>query len=174
MPSPRSMPSPRIARRTRRRKMGAVTVVTIALALGGVAAIAAQAGAKGKAPVKLSGKVNNKGKATVKNGEIELEADDYYFKSTYLKGTAGDVTVEIENEGGATHSFTIDGQVDQVIDPGKKATVTVALTDGKPVAFYCKFHKSLGMQGAFYTAAGGTATGSDTKSNGSGGGIPGY
>src|SRR5262245_53889076 len=101
------MPSPRVVRRSHRRRKGAVTVVALALALGGMAAVAAPAGAKSKAPVKLSGKVNNKGKGTVKNGEVELEADDYYFKSTYLKGTAGSVTVEIENEGGATHSFTV-------------------------------------------------------------------
>ena len=120
-------PSPRPVRRTRPR-VGAAAVVALVLALGGVTVVAAPAGAKGKAPVKLSGKVNNKGKATIKNGEVAVEADDFYFKKTFLKGTAGDVTVEVENESGTTHSFTIDDQeIDEVIDAGESATVTVTL-----------------------------------------------
>jgi plastocyanin len=137
----------------------------------GTVAVAAPAAAKSKAPVKLDGKVNNKGNGTVKNGEVEVEADNFYFKKTYLKSTAGSITVEVENESNTTHSFTIDSQkIDETIQPGKKATVTVSLTEGQPVNFYCRFHVSSGMQGAFYTTAGGTASSSSgTKSSGPGG-----
>ena len=109
------------------------------------------AGAKSNPPVKLDGKVNNKGNGTIKNGKVEIEQDNYYFKKTFLKGTAGDVTVKFENEGSTTHSFTIDDQnIDVVVKPGKTKTVTVSLTDGAPVNFYCKFHVGQGMQGALF------------------------
>jgi hypothetical protein len=44
-------------------------------------------------------------------------------------------------------------------------TVTVDVTEGQPVEFYCRFHSGSGMQGAFYTKA---AAGASTKT-GSGG-----
>ena len=162
MPSPHSF----------RRRIGAMATVAVVVGLLGAVAVNAPAGAKGKAPVKLDGKVNNKGIGKVANGKVALEADDFYFKKTFVKGAAGDVTVAIENEGSATHSFTIDDQdIDEVIQAGKTATVTVSLTgNSEAVVFYCKFHASSGMQGAFYTAAGAAATpGSGSKSSGPGG-----
>ena len=167
----RSALSPHFARspRTLRRRLGALATMALVLGLLGALVAGAPAGAKGKAPVKLDGKVNNKGTATIKNGKVDIEADNFYFEKTFLKGTAGDVTVEVENEGSVPHSFTIDDQdIDEVIQPGKKATVTVSLEAGKPVNFYCKFHVSSGMQGAMFTAAGGTAasTGGKTGSGG--------
>jgi plastocyanin len=67
----------------------------------------------------------------------------------------------LHNEGNTAHSFTVDDQnIDTVVQPGKTAKVTVTLTAGKPVTFYCKFHQGLGMQGAFFTA------GSTTTSTG--------
>src|SRR5262245_9076700 len=134
VPSPQPLPSPR----QRRRTTGAVAALGLILGLAGVVAVATPAGAKGSAPVKLEGKVNNKGTGTIKNGKTEIEQDNYYFEKTYLKGSAGTVKVELENEGNTAHSFTIDDQnIDKVVQPGKKATVTVSLTAGKPVDFYC-------------------------------------
>jgi plastocyanin len=165
MPSALPAPCPLGFRRT----LGAVASVALTLGLAGAVAVAAPAGAKGKAPVQLDGKVNNKGTGTVKNGKVDIEADNFYFQKTFLKGSAGDVTVEIENEGSVPHSFTIDDQdMDEVIQPGKKAKVTVTLSAGEPVNFYCKFHVSSGMQGALYTGAGGTASGTGAKSSGAG------
>jgi plastocyanin len=141
----------------------------LVLGLLGTLAVGTTAGAKSKTPVKLDGKVNNKGTATIKNGKVDIEADNYYFNKTFLKGSTGDVTVEIENEGSVPHTFTIDDQdIDKEIQPGKKAKVTVTLTEGEPANFYCKFHVSSGMQGALFTAAGGTAasTGGKTGSGG--------
>jgi plastocyanin len=155
MPSPRPMHSHgRLRRRT-----GAVAASALVLGLAGVVVVAAPASAKGKPPVQLEGKVNNKGTGTIKNGKVELEQDNYYFQKTFLKGTPGSITVELENEGNTQHSFTIDDQnIDKVVQPGKKATVTVTLAAGQPVTFYCKFHQGLGMQGAFFTAGTTTAT----------------
>src|SRR4051812_23985566 len=40
--------------------------------------------------------------------EFKLEADDYYFDPTTLKGTAGQtVKLEIKNEGSTEHNFTV-------------------------------------------------------------------
>jgi plastocyanin len=158
------------------RRTSAAAAIALMLGLVGAVAVAPPAGAKPKAPVQLDGKVNNKGTSTVKNGKVHIEADNYYFDKTFLKGSAGDVTVEIENESSVPHTFTIDDQnIDKEIQPGKKAKVTVTLTAGQPVNFYCKFHVSSGMQGALFTGAGGTTTGTGTKSSGSGSeGVPGY
>jgi plastocyanin len=128
--------------------------LALGLGLAATVAMATPAGAKSKTPVKLEGKVNNKGTGTLKNGKVGIEADNFYFEKTFLKGSAGDVTVEIKNEGNVPHSFTIDDQdIDEVIQPGKRAKVTVTLTAGEPANFYCKFHVSSGMQGALYTGA---------------------
>ena len=151
------------APRPLRRRMGAVATVTLILGLLGAVsiAVAAPAGAKPKAPVQLVGKVNNKGVGKVSNGKVDLEQDNYYFQKTFIKGTAGTVSVKLENEGNTTHSFTIDDQnIDVDVQPGKTKTVTIELTDGKPVNFYCSFHRSLGMQGAFFTGTGSTTASS--------------
>src|SRR5262245_15256302 len=154
-----SSPRPMHSSRRLRRKTGAVAALALVLGLAGVVAVAAPASAKGSAPVKLEGKVNNKGTGTIKNGKVELEQDNYYFEKTFLKGTPGSVTVELENEGNTAHSFTIDDQnIDKVVQPGKKAKLTVTLGAGQPVDFYCKFHEGLGMQGAFFTAGTGTTS----------------
>jgi plastocyanin len=127
--------------------------------LGAVALATAPAGAKSTAPVQLDGTVNNKGIGKVSNGKVEIEQDNFYFEKTFIKGTAGSVKVKLENEGNTQHSFTIDDQdIDTVVQAGKTKTVTVELTDGQPVNFYCKFHRSSGMQGALYTAAGSTSS----------------
>ena len=157
MPSPRLAPSPRLLR----RRIGAVAAFTLVFALLGAVGVTATApaGAKSKPPVQLDGKVNNKGIGKVSKGKVSIEQDNFYFKKTFIKGPAGSFTVKLENEGNTQHSFTIDDQdVDAVVQPGKSKTVTVELTDGEPVNFYCKFHRSSGMQGALYTAAGSTTT----------------
>ena len=145
-----------------RRRIGAVAsaVLTLGLAAALSVAVATPASAKGKAPVQLDGKVNNKGVGKVSSGKADIEQDNYYFEKTFLKGTAGTVTVKLENHGNTEHSFSIDDQnIDAVVKPGKTKTVTVELTDGDPVNFYCKFHRSLGMQGAFFTGTTSTSTG---------------
>ena len=67
------------------------------------------------------------GHGTIKNGKVDIEADNYYFEKTFLKGTAGDVTVEVENEGSIPHSFTIDDQNIDEDDPARRKTTTVTV-----------------------------------------------
>ena len=92
---------------------------------------------------------------TAKNDKISVEADDFSFDATYIKTKKGTLTVALENEGNAPHTFTIDSlNIDKEIQPGKKATVEVKVPSSSAVAFYCRFHKGQGMQGAIFTKAG--------------------
>ncbi len=125
-------------------------------------------GGGGPAPVRLAGKVHNKGSTDVSaNGaaaNTSIEADDFYFNPTFVKAAVGaTVTVALKNNGSAQHTFTIDGtSVDQVLDPDQKATVTVKVPASGALQFHCRFHESQGMQGAFYSATGDTVTSSGT------------
>jgi plastocyanin len=152
------------------RKLLAV-LATAAVALGlGLAGTAGASTAAAKGPVTLKGKVNNKGAGVVKNGAVDVEADNFYFKKTFLKGKAGStVTVKVENEGSVTHTFTIDNQgIDKTLQPGSKATVKVKIPkNGKIANFYCRFHVGQGMQGAFFSKAGAAATAKDPNSTSS-------
>jgi plastocyanin len=131
--------------------------------LVGVGVGVGPAGAKTSKPVSVDGKVNVKGTKDISSksaASIDMEADDYYFAPTFVKVKPGEkVTIELENEGNASHTFTSDSLgVDQQVAAGKskKFTVTVP-TDGTAFEFHCSFHEDMGMQGAFFTKKGGTA-----------------
>jgi plastocyanin len=107
------------------------------------------------APVQLTGKVNNHGSKSVTGmtAAVELEQDSFYFNPTFVKaGSGAHITVTLKNEAKVEHNFSIDSlKIDKDVAAGKTATVTVNLPTGTaPVDFYCKYHKSSGMQGAFY------------------------
>jgi plastocyanin len=120
--------------------------------------------AEADAPVKLSGKVNNHGDIDVTNdgdtAEVVMELDDFYLGPTFVKGAPGQtVTVELENEGEADHTFTIDSlSIDETLSPGDTKEVDVKLPESGVLAYYCRFHKVQGMQGAFYLQAGTTSS----------------
>jgi YVTN family beta-propeller protein len=82
-------------------------------------------------------------------GELDLEADDYYFAPTFLRGAPGQtLTLEIENESGTLHNFSIpDQHLDQDIPPKGKVKVDVTIPPSGAVHFWCKFHTALGMNG---------------------------
>ena len=89
---------------------------------------------------------------------VEVEADNdngqYYFKPTFLKAKPGEkITVELKNEGNTPHSFTIDSlNIGQTVDPDKSMDIVVTLpaSASSDVQFYCRFHVSFGMRGAFF------------------------
>jgi plastocyanin len=143
------------------RKLGIFLAASaLTLAMVGVA----PASAKTTKPVTLDGKVNNKGTKDIskkKAATLEVEADDFYFEPTFVKVQPGEkVTIELKNEGSATHTFTSDAlNIDQQLSSGKskKFTVTVP-SSGTAFQFHCDFHESMGMQGAFFTKAGGKAS----------------
>lgn len=185
-----------------RKLFALIGAAIVAIALAGGTALAGVA-TKSNPPVKLEGKVNNKGTKQVKKGKISIEEDDFYFKPTFPKSKLGSkVTVSLQNEGNTQHTFTIPSLgIDTVLDADKKATVDVTLPTDGALAFYCRFHgpttsapgaSNQGMQGAFYSkkgqslsTGGGTASATATTgaapattapstSSGSGGGGYGY
>jgi plastocyanin len=83
-----------------------------------------------------------------------MEADDYYFGPTFIKGPPGaKITVQLANDGKATHTFTIDDQkIDQKLAPAAKANVSVTLPASGVLVYYCQFHQNQGMQGALFTS----------------------
>jgi plastocyanin len=122
---------------------------------------------------------NDHGTKSVAGTKTEVELDDFYFKPTVLEGTPGEkVKLELKNEGKVEHTFTIDAQnIDQDLQPGDEAEVTVTIPKSGSVSFYCKFHKSSGMAGALAVAGGSggmTGTGNGTTTNSGGGGGGGY
>ena len=137
---------------------GALLVLGFSVSLG-----AGPASAKTSNPVNVSGKVNNKGTKDIsakKFTTLKLEADDYYFEPTFVKVQPGaKVRITLKNEGSTTHTFTSDAlSIDQDLAAGKTARFSVTVpTAGTAFQFHCSFHESMGMQGAFYTKAGGAA-----------------
>jgi plastocyanin len=107
--------------------------------------------------------------------DFTIEMDDFYFKPTFIKVKDGQkLSLELQNEGAAQHTFTITGlNIDQTIDPGAKKDVEITFSGSSDVAFFCRFHGSGGMRGAFFFgsapqgAAGGTSGGgtSETPDN---------
>jgi plastocyanin len=112
---------------------------------------------KSRPPVKLSGRVNDQGTATATGGTITITQSDYGFSPTYVKvpGGATSLTVTVKNTGQTQHTFTVRSPaIDRVLNPGETATVTVNVPGPGAFAFYCRFHRSLGMQGAFFDKKG--------------------
>ena len=125
----------------------------------------------GSEPVSLPGSVTNKGTRDVSSAtSVAVEADDYYFEPTFIKAKPGEtLTVQLKNEGKQPHTFTITGMADQMLNPDQQATVQVTVPQSGALNFYCRFHRSMGMQGAIFTSAGqAVATGA---SSGAGGGA---
>jgi plastocyanin len=97
---------------------------------------------------------SNHGTKEVKGqGELDLEADNYYFEPTFLRGTPGQkLKVEIENESGTLHNFTIpDQHLDVNIPPKGKVIVEITFPSSGVVRFFCKFHSAKGMNGELLT-----------------------
>jgi plastocyanin len=110
-------------------------------------------------------------KTASSSGKTEVELDDFYFEPTVIRGKPGaKVRLELKNEGTTEHTFTIDSQgVNQDLQPGDEAEVTVTIPKSGAVSFYCKFHKSSGMAGALAVSGGTggmTDTGGGTTTNG--------
>src|SRR5437867_3593555 len=85
---------------------------------------------------------------------VKMEADDYYFGPTFLRGKPGQrVRLRVENESGTLHTITIaDQQIDRDILPKKSIEVDVTAPPSGAVTFTCKFHGPLGITGQLATA----------------------
>ena len=71
--------------------------------------------------------------------DATITVRDFEFDPSTVTIPSGG-TIQITNEGSATHSFTMDDDsVTQDIDPG--STVTVTVTTAGP--FHCRFHSQM-------------------------------
>jgi YVTN family beta-propeller protein len=88
-----------------------------------------------------------------KLSRLELEADDYYFSPTFLRGTPGQkLTLLVESEARTLHNISIPALgIDQDVPPKGKIQVTVTFPASGVLAFFCKFHGALGMNGQLLT-----------------------
>ena len=98
--------------------------------------------------------VNNQGRldATSMSG-FSIELDDNYFKPTYIKAKPGQtLNIELESEGANPHTFTSTAlNLDHQLAAGEKKEITFTLPSGSTdIVFFCRFHGSGGMQGAFF------------------------
>ena len=80
---------------------------------------------------------------------LELELDDNYFEPTVIIGRAGqDLTLELFNEGGNIHNFSLPGQnVSQDLQQDERKEVEVRIPDSGAVTFFCSYHAEFGMRG---------------------------
>jgi plastocyanin len=86
--------------------------------------------------------------------EVEMDnegTDEFYFEPTFIKSPGGaTATVKLHNEGSVQHTFTIDDlKIDEELAPDEEKTVTVDIGDATRYEFFCRFHESKGMRGAF-------------------------
>lgn len=124
----------------------------------------------GPTPISMPGSTVNKGTVDLSSASgpsvgpsvgpsagpsVTVNMGDDWFSPSFVKAAPGTtVSVTVVEEGDTAHTFTIDGQrVDVVLaKKGERHTVTVTLpASGKPLIFYCKYHRSVGMQGALYS-----------------------
>jgi len=87
--------------------------------------------------------------------ELELELDDNYFEPTVIIGRAGqELTLNLFNEGGNIHNFSVTGQnISQDLRAGGREVVEVTFPDSGAVTFFCEYHAGLGMRGELRVAS---------------------
>ena len=80
---------------------------------------------------------------------VNVEMSDYYFSPTLIKATPGQkLTLKLSNHGTVKHNFTIASQgINRDVPPQKTASIQVTLPGSGVIAFWCKYHKTLGMAG---------------------------
>ena len=127
-----------------------VSAAVVAVAVVPAAVFGPDAFAKSSSPpVKIPGKVNVHGTGTASGGSIEIDQQDFDFSPTFVAVPKGvtTVTVTTKNTGSTQHTFTVPvANIDVVLNPGQTMVQTVPISKGG-ILFYCRFHKSLGMQG---------------------------
>ncbi len=83
-----------------------------------------------------------------------IDAQDFFFSPNVLTGSAGQqLTLTIDNQGAATHTFTIASEhIDVTLAPGTQQTVKVTFPNSGSTEFLCRFHESMGMTGELQVA----------------------
>ena len=77
-------------------------------------------------------------------GETRVGLEDFKFDPSNITVATG-TTLELDNEGKAPHTFTVQGQsVDVEVAPGENGTADISLPAGD-YKVICKFHEGQGM-----------------------------
>ena len=110
-------------------------------------ALAREAGITG--PVTVSGDPPDV-EATAEGASIEITVGDSWFAPAFVHATPGaTLHVTLENVGSMVHTFTISALgINEVLDPGGRATVEVAVPEAGSLVAFCRYHRAGGMQGA--------------------------
>jgi plastocyanin len=134
--------------------------------------------AGGNSPTIAGLHANNHGTADVTGkSTVTLEANNYYFQPSVLKGTPGQqLTLHVVNATGTGHNITVDAQhINKDLDAHGNSDLKVTLPASGVLAFWCEYHKSLGMVGGLLVS--GSAAGASpapSSSDSGGGGYGGY
>jgi len=80
---------------------------------------------------------------------VQIRAEGFSFVPAELLASPGQtLTIEVENGGGGSHTFTIeDLGIDEELSPGDRVQVEVTLPDSGSLPFICRFHERSGMVG---------------------------
>ena len=110
------------------------------------------------------------GEAAGGGQETTVVAEDFQFQTTKLEFRAGeDVTVTLDNQGEAEHTFSIEElEVEAEAAGGETAETTFTMPDEGTFEFFCEYHPE-DMTGTL-SVIGATGGGGDT---GGGGGTDG-
>jgi plastocyanin len=123
---------------------------------------------------------NNHGTADVTGkSTVSIEAGNYYFEPSVLKGTPGQkLTLHVVNETSTAHNITVDPQhVNSDLDGHATIDATVTMPASGVLSFWCEYHKSVGMVGGLLVsgsvadAPAGTSPSSSSSSGSGYGGI---
>ena len=112
---------------------------------------------------------------------IDVNASDFMFAPADLTAEAGEITINLVNDGQSAHAIEIEGngveEESDTISPGDSTSFSVTLEDGT-YEIYCPVdgHKDMGMVGTLTVGAGGagsggTVTDDDTATDDSGSGT---
>jgi plastocyanin len=127
----------------------------MAVAVGGAAVLLAACGGSSGPKTTIAGlSANDHGTKDVTGmTTLEVEADNFYFEPTVLKGTPGQhLTLTIKNGTGTQHNFTMSAQsISKDVDAKKTETVSVTFPSTGTLSFFCVYHKNKGMAGGLQT-----------------------
>ncbi len=122
------------------------------LALGLVALLAPLGAACGEDGDDAPSAGSDAGPSEVPGSSVELGAKDIDFSTDTLQAAAGDITIEMTNEGQIEHTLVVEGYEADL----KLVTPTNGVTDSGTInlpsgtyAYYCDVagHRSAGMEG---------------------------
>jgi plastocyanin len=117
------------------------------------AASVSEAAGESSGTITLDGQAANDHGSTDASGggEFDVEVDSFYFSPTVFTGHPGDeLTLSLGNESSTLHNFSLpDQNLDQDIPSDGAVTVKVSFPASGTLVFFCKYHQSQGMVGAF-------------------------